>query len=378
MAQLQHVVIFSTAYLPFLGGAELAIKEITDRIHDLHFICITSRMKRSLPAEERIGNVHVYRVGFGIPLLDKLLSPVLAAIRVWRLEKQHPVHVFWSVMVSYTTLAPVLLQTIGFYRKVPLLLTLQEGDSEQHIARGKFGLIHVAWRFMLRRACHVQCISKYLCDRARAYGHAGNVTLVPNGVDTSKFKVQSAKFKADDKDTKIIITVSRLVEKNGVDVLMEAFAHVLKNIPEAWLHIVGDGPLRKNLEDLSRKLGIADAVKFFGLVPFDDIPTYLARADIFVRPSRSEGLGTAFLEALAMGIPVIGTRVGGIPDFLEHEVTGLFSNTDDAEDLAKQINRLLTDEVLHKKISEYGRSLVENRYTWNAIAEKMKKILMNI
>ena len=168
------------------------------------------------------------------------------------------------------------------------------------------------------------------------------------------------------------------MKKNGVDTLIKAFAEVCKKFPDAKLHVVGDGLLRRKLEELSGDLGIANNVKFFGALAYEKIPQYLAKADVFVRPSRSEGLGTAFLEAMAMGLPVVGTRVGGIPDFLEHERTGLFTNVDDAEDLARQITRLFTDGALYEKLSRNGREVVQKTYTWETIARTMKNIMIRL
>ena len=382
MDQKQYVLIFSTAYLPFIGGAELAIKEITDRLQDLHFILITARMRRDLPRRERVGSIDVYRVGVGIPFFDKMFSPILAACLVFTITRRIRVRLFWSVMVSYTTITPVLLNMFGFYRNVPFLLTLQEGDSKKHIFEGRFGFIAYWWRACLKYANHVQVISTYLVKLAKEFGYEGRISLVPNGVDTEKFKIIPISPRTLGKAGVIqhakIITVSRLVEKNGVDVLMRAFAKVHKEFPFAELCVVGDGPLRRKLEELSHDLGIANSVKFNGAVAYEKIPQYLAKADVFVRPSRSEGLGTAFLEAMAMGLPVVGTRVGGIPDFLEHERTGLFTNVDDAEDLAKQIMRLCADGALYEKLSRNGKELVQKTYTWDAITRTMKDIMIHL
>src|SRR3989344_2365398 len=247
MDQKQYVLIFSTAYHPFIGGAELAIKEITDRIYDPYFILITARMRRDLPFRERVDNVDVYRVGIGIPFLDKILSPVLAACLVFMITRHTRVCLFWSVMVSYITITPALLKMFGLYRTTPFLLTLQEGDSEKHIFEGRFGFIAYGWRTCLKYANHVQVISTYLGKLARDFGYKGHISVVPNGVDAQKFQIEEKKEK------KIIITISRLVEKNGVDTLIKAFAEVHKKITDAKIHIGGDGKLRTEIETLSEK-----------------------------------------------------------------------------------------------------------------------------
>ena len=377
MDEKQTVIIFSTAYLPFIGGAELAIKEITDRISDFNFVLVTSRMRGNLSLRERMGNVEVRRVGVGIPFLDKILSPLLAAWHVYTIAKRHQVCLFWSVMVSYTTITPVILKMFGFYKDIPFLVTLQEGDSEEHLFHGRFGFIAYWWRASLRYASHVQVISTYLEKLTQQFGYRGTVSVVPNGVDTQKFKVQSSKFKGGETRT-TILTVSRLVEKNAVDILIKAFAEVYKKFPQAKLHIVGEGLLRPELETLTRAWGVVDAVTFFGNVENEKVPELLMAADVFSRPSRSEGLGTAFLEAMAAGLPIIAAPVGGITDFLKDGETGLVCKVDDPHDLALQIEKLFTDEELYKKLQGNGRRLVEEKYDWNFVAMQMKTIFHNL
>lgn len=372
MEQKQCILIFSTAYLPLLGGAELAIKDITDRIHDSTFILVTARLRRDLPQREHVGNVEVFRVGIGVPLVDKLLSPFLASLRVHHIARRQHIKLFWSVMVSYTTITPVLLKMFGLYKNTPLLLTLQEGDSEKHIFEGRFGLIAYCWRRAFRYASHVQVISAYLEKLARNFGYAGLVSIVPNGVDIKKFPISPSKKE------KIIITVSRLVEKNGVDTLIRAFAEVHEKFPEAKLHIVGDGMLRSELETLAGARGLGNAVTFFGSVPFEEIPLHLGRASIFVRPSHSEGLGTAFLEAMAVGLPVVGTSIGGIVDFLKDGETGLFCKVDNPKDLTEKITMLLENTALYDTLQKNGRQLVVEKYSWDDIAERMSAIFKNL
>ena len=388
MDQKQTVIIFSTAFLPFIGGAELAIKEITDRITDLDFVLITARMRHDLQRLERMGNMEVHRVGIGVPLLDKFISPFLAGFSIMRLTKKRRVRLFWSVMVSYTTITPVLLKMFGFYKKVPLLITLQEGDFDKRklgspddskykklLRATYYALIRFWWILSLSYANHVQVISEYLAKLAKEFGYNGPLTVIPNGVDTKIFYPRK-----DAREKNVLITTSRLVRKNGVDLLIRAMQIIAPHIPDVKLEIVGDGPDRAILESLANKIVKAykTHIVFHHEVPFEKVPEKLAKACVFVRPSRSEGLGTAFLEAMAMEIPVVATRVGGIPDFLEDEKTGLFVNEEDSADIAKKVITLLTDEALYNKLAHNGRMLVQEKYSWDAVASKMKIIFKKL
>ena len=134
------IFIFSTAYFPFVGGAEVAIKEITDKIADYDFILFTAKIKRGLFNTEKIGNVLVYRLGFGL-MIDKYFLPILAFFKFFTLHPtpyiQHPV--LWGMMASYGSVAAYFIKL--FKPTLPFLLTLQEGDSETHLKFGQFGFV---------------------------------------------------------------------------------------------------------------------------------------------------------------------------------------------------------------------------------------------
>lgn len=303
------------------------------------------------------------------------MSPFVGAYYARGLSKYHSTCSFWSIMVSFTSIAPFILALLYKNVHAPIVLTLQEGDSLEHIESARLGLIGFCWKYVLQRVDHLQVISTYLGNVAKKYGFQGQYEVVPNGVDLTKIIYNT--IPSNNKVPRIIITTSRLVEKNAIDILIRAFAKVWKKFPDAWLYIVGDGLLRKELEDLSKSLTLGESVRFFGSVSFEKIPQLLIEADIFVRPSRSEGLGTSFLEAMGAGLPIIGTSVGGIPDFLIHEKTGLFCKVNDVEDLAEKISRLMNDRVLYEKLSLQGRELIERSYNWDSIAGRMKQILTN-
>lgn len=388
------ILIFSTAYLPLVGGAELAVSEITQRISDFNFILLTARLRRDLPSFERIGNIEVRRLGFGVfPFLDKLLSPFWGAVLARRLMQKNDVALFWSIMVSFASGAPFLLKLSGLSRRIPILLTLQEGDSERHLKFANLGLTGLAWFVALRMSDHIQAISTYLERFARQRGARAPITIIPNGVDIQKFKMKNEKLKTAKSKTviqelkskygiketeKIIVTASRLVHKNAVDIIVRALALLRGHGVPARLLVLGSGPEENGLRHLAKTLGVADAIIWAGLTNYNDLPDYLVLGDMFVRPSRSEGLGTAFIEAMAAGIPVVGTPVGGIPDFLKDGETGVISRMDDPEDLAEKITRLFQDSVFCDKLVVRARRLVEERYQWEGISYTMQQLFTRL
>lgn len=381
-----RVALFSLAYMPFVGGAELAVKEITDRVRSIAPIIFTLRFDRRWKIFETIGNVSIIRLGrggtsenyYGASL--KKIWYVWAAWRAAEAEhKKSPFVLIWGIMASYGGLAALLFKLN--HPKIPFLLTLQEGDSEEHILR-RVGFFYPFWRWIFKKADHIQVISNYLADFARNHSAISPITVVPNGVDlTAITKAATGARRKNNKET-VLITTSRLVRKNGVDIIIRALAE-LRNAgaKDVRLEIVGGGPEEKNLRSLARNLKLGDAVDFVGQVETSQIPIYLRGADIFARPSRSEGLGSSFLEAMAAGLPVIGTRVGGIPDFLKDpnivgpaKATGIFVKPDNPKDLALKIALLMRNAELRKKTAQNAKSLVFKNYSWEIVAAHMRTI----
>ena len=373
------IIILSTAYLPFLGGAETAIKGITDKIDDFDFILFTSRFNKKLQRAEKIGNVYVYRLGFG-NLLDKYLLPFAIPLKFFKLKKEinGPV-IFWGMMISFASIAAFFLKLI--YPKIPFLLTVQEGDSEEHIKYARAGLIAFFWKLLIRRADRIQVISEFLKDLCINFGAKAPVEVIPNGVDFLKFTSPDPQktlilrgrlgIRANDR---VIISVSRLSYKNGIDVLIRSFSFL--KIP-AKLLIVGSGEDAKKLSRLAYDLRV-DGRVFFEESKHDNVPNYLRLANVFVRPSRSEGLCTSFLESMAAGVPIIATSVGGIKDFLKDNETGLAVRIDDPRDIAEKIELFFSDENLQKRLQLNGRKLVKEKYEWSNIALRMKHIFKEL
>ena len=157
-----------------------------------------------------------------------------------------------------------------------------------------------------------------------------------------------------------VLFVGRLVRRKGADLLLEAFAEVVRQFPAATLEIVGVGPDREPLVEASRRLGILDRVDFRGSLV--GLPLYESynRCTVLALPSREtpvdvEGFGTVFIEAGAFGKPVVGTRTGGIPEAVLDEKTGLLVPDDDPRALARAIMRMLGDRELRRSLGDEGR-----------------------
>lgn len=169
-------------------------------------------------------------------------------------------------------------------------------------------------------------------------------------------------------DTFLWGSTGRLRSEKAFDVLLHAFARVHEREPRSHLVIAGDGSDRTQLESLARELALDSSVTFLGFR--QDIPGILKSLDAYVLTSRSEGLGTAILEALAVGLPVVATNVGGIPDSVHHGETGLLAGKDDVDEIAAAMLRIMHDKGLRERLGTNARRLVSEQFTEEALIEK--------
>src|SRR3989344_4848554 len=354
---VKKILIFSLAYYPHVGGAEVAIKEITDRINDIEFHMITMRFSRADARVEKIGNVLVYRVGGGDSYFSKMLFIPRAMLKARQLERTEKFDGAWAMM-SYMTLPLVFLH-------LPYALTLQEGDTYGHMfARARILPFLPLINRGFRKATVVQAISTYLGGWARKRGYSGPLEIIPSGVDVKKFSGEKIQH-----DGTVLITSSRLVHKNAVDDIIRALADLPQDVR---LVVAGSGPDGKNLKKLAQKLGVAGRVEFLDYVDHVRLPALLHAADIFIRPSRSEGMGISFVEAFAAKLPVVATQEGGLKDFISSETAWIVEKNNPRQ-ITLQIKAILGNPEEARRVVSNAYSLVVKKYDWSLIARDMRE-----
>ena len=375
----KKILIFSHAYFPhWVGGAEIALKEITDRIPpvscEFHLITLGS----TEPTFEQMGNITVHRLrmfgsfgrgGIGHKIAKYLFIPV-AFFKGIQLQRKHQFDVFWALMATYGGFSALFMKLV--YPKKEFVLTLQEGDPIEYIL-GRLGIFKSLYRAIFSHADKVQVISNYLAQFARDMGFRGEPIVIPNGVDIEHFSKQIDKKVIEKNEGDIVlITASRLVKKNAVGDIIFALALLPENYK---LMIAGTGELEKELRTQVVSLKLENRVQFLGLIAHEQLPAYLQQSDIFIRPSLSEGLGNSFLEAMAAGIPVIATPVGGIPDFLKGGETGVFCELDNPKSIAYAVEQL-KEVTLREKIVTNAKKMVQETYSWDLVTEKIRLLFL--
>lgn len=364
-----RILIFSLAYYPVEGGAEITVKEITDRIPDIEFDLVTMKFENGHASEEKVGNVNIYRIN-----TSKILYPIEAFLMSKKLHKAREYSGIWSIMAAYAGFASLFFKLS--FPKVPYVLTLQEGDPLDYMKkRAKF--VSPLFKRIFTKADKVQAISNYLADYANIMGFKDKVEVIPNGVDVPNFQLSISNLQKEEIRKRfgfstsdyVLITTSRLVRKNAVGDVIDA----LKLLPDnVKFFILGIGPLEDELKTKVEVKGLVERVKFLGHVPYAEIPPYLHASDVFIRPSLSEGFGNSFIEAMAAGLPVIATPVGGIVDFIKDGETGLFCEVENPRSIAEQVKRLIGDPSLAAKLRVCGSQLAKEKYDWSLIAKDMK------
>ncbi|MDO8590812.1 MAG: glycosyltransferase family 4 protein [bacterium] len=392
--QKKRILIFSLVYYPrFIGGAEVAVKEITDRISpdEISFDMVT--LQDGMVRDEKIWNCTIYRtIPDFIPIsLAKYLFPFAAFLKASMLHRKNHYNAVWSIMANYAGFGALFFKLL--YPKIPFILTLQEGDPISHIKR-RVGVLYPLIKMIFTRADMIQAISNYLAGWSKEMGAKVPIVVIPNGVDFNRFNppertsvrsvragIQDSGFKNGagekirqelgfGKEDILLVTTSRLVEKNAVGDIIWALTFLPDNVK---LLIIGTGQLDRSLKLKVERLKSGGRVRFLGFVPHEKLPPYLWASDIFIRPSRSEGMGNSFIEAMAAGLPVIATPVGGIVDFLKDGETGLFCEVGNPKSIAQKVEKLIKDVESRNYIVEKASRMVKEKYDWNLVAERMKK-----
>lgn len=204
-----------------------------------------------------------------------------------------------------------------------------------------------------------------------------NASVIPNGIDVERFENLS---KADvrrklglKREEKIIIFVGTLKSVKGVEYLIEAMSIVNKNNAETKLILIGDGEEKENLKKLVQELNLEHCVFFLGRKSNEKIPEHMAASDIFVLPSLSEGFPNVFLEAMASGLPIVATKVGGVPEIIKDGENGFLVEPKNPQQLAEKILFLLENENLKERISQNNREKVKE-YSWEEVVKKLESV----
>lgn len=375
-----NIALFPSAFCPSLGGVEeLSLRLAQAWLAAGHEVRVyTERWPRDLPVACEHEGVQVRRFAFRVPQA-RGLKPKISWAAGWRGTnralrkdlrgfKPDVVHVQCvSSAVDYALPAALALG-------VPFLVTLQ-GELSMD-ANGIYQRLGGAQRRMFRaldQADAITACSKQTLDEAErfyverggeSFGDRGQV--IYNGINLKSFE----NVEPHEHVRPYVFALGRHVHQKGFDVLLRAMV----DVPASHdLILAGDGPERGALERLAEELGIEERVVFPGRLDSAAVRQHMKGASVFVLPSRHEPFGIVNLEAMASGTPVIATRVGGVPEFVEENIGGVLVESDSRVGIVEGIHRVLSEKKLSMLLSSFGREAVV-RFDWCAIARQYAEV----
>lgn len=356
-------------FYPYTGGVEnytyYLSKELVKSGHEVKIICAKE------PKDSRVTNngIKLERLDYLGKIANTNITPTLPFhilkedFDVVHTHLPTPWSADWSALVSLGKMKPLV---VSYHNDIV-------GDGiASYIAKG-YNLTSL--KFVLKIASKIIVShSNYIKFSPHLKDYQEKIEIIPYGVDIGRF----SPGKTEVEDTIFFLSLLDEFHKyKGLDYLLESMKLVKKEIPLVKLRVGGGGKLLQHYREKAASMGLENNVEFLGYIPNERIPEYYVNCNLFVLPSISasqEGFGIVSLEALASGIPVIGTDIVGIAEDIEKHGTGLVVRSMDKKSLADAIIRILRDKKEALRMGANGRQLIEKKYSWVTIARRMENL----
>jgi glycogen synthase len=380
-----RILVLNYEYPPLGGGAGVATAALAQGLSQrgVSVDVVTSsggptverRSSRRPHAVEEQGCLRVYRVRSqriglhqaGMMGAASYLFHALPLIRhLVGAHQYDAVHVFFSLPTG------ALLPLAGLGR-IPVVVSLRGSDVPGYdpfntTVQRMHGLLGPLNRWIWRRADRVVPVCESLGRLAERACPGLEYSVIPNGVDLELFRPTAESTRAPRTGPTRCLAVARLVERKGLGELIRAFALLPRGQFE--LEIVGEGPDRAVLRRLTEQLGVAGEIRLSGSLSRAAVAEHYRAADLFTLPSSAEAFGNVFAEALASGLPIIGSTVGGIPELVEHGVNGLLIDPGQPMALARAIRYLAQDPELRQMMRTRNRARAEATLQWSQVTDR--------
>jgi len=302
-----------------------------------------------------------YRPAFvaRIPVLRALFRLIPYLFGLWRLAgRADVIHLMansgWSWQLHS---APTLW--LAWLRGTPVVVNYRGGEAQDYFQRS------IRWvRPSLKKAAAIAVPSGYLQAVFERFGESTQV--IPNIIDRGLFQPRT---KNNNSATFTLVITRNLEAIYGIDTAIHAFAQAFASDPSLRLRIAGSGPEEKSLRSLTQQLNLGEAVMFEGRLDRQGIVDLYAESDVMLNPSTVDNMPNSVLEALACGLPVISTNVGGVPYIVSHGQTALLVPPGDVAAMAEAISQLKADSALRRSLCDNGLAQIE-QYTWPNVRQQ--------
>lgn len=355
------LLIITEGYYPYVGGLEKIVTEIAQGLNqkcDYEVTVLTSIREKMEPFQKEVKGVNIYYAPLSVAHGKiEFIKELLCARKIMKeLLKNH----FDFVSIQYLGYFATLFYSIK--TNVPYTISIHGNDvtKDQGIL-GKF-----IQKKIVSHSKAVISNSHYLANLLEiklSVCIKNKIYVIWNGIQLEKYK--ASKKLADEK---VIVSVGRFEYKKGFDILIKAFAEVLKRVPDAKLIIAGNGDEKSKCMTLTEQLGISKKVIFLGQVPNDNIDKVFSKGRVFVCPSRNEPFGIVVLEAMAMGIPVITTDCGGVREIVGNNKYGYIVPAENKDAIAEKIIDLLENQDKCNDLRNKGFKRVQDFTIENVVA----------
>jgi glycosyltransferase involved in cell wall biosynthesis len=394
------ICLFTESYYPIVGGGETQGRILAEDLLEDGFrvIVITRRSNKDLLEFEKIGDIEVHRVfPAGSSHLNRWIMLLTSLPLFFKLRKEYDV-----IFVSGFRALGILAVLIGnLFSKPCILKADNNGEMSGHFFKGGLEKVRLSLsspivKFFLHlrnllfaKADAFVCISEAINDEFIDFGvPKDKIHFIPNSVDTKIFfpvdLYKKNKIRKDlgiNYEGKIIIFTGRLLRTKGLPLLLKVWETIQTKHKHCKLLIVGGGS--KDIHDCELELkeyvkshSLEESVIFTGNVY--NVYEYLQASDIFVLPTEDEAFGISLIEAMACGLPVIATRIGGIKDILSHKENGLMIDAGDFSNLQEAIEQLISDDTLAQSLGQNALSKVKQFYARETVAKQYSDLFIDL
>ena len=393
---MKKSLLISNFYPPEIGGIQNYLHNLVTRLPEDKIAVLADKQINAQYFDER-HNYPTYRRSFTSWLRHCKLTSLALYLKSRQVAKKEKAEILLAGNFYLPALTCYWLKKIN---KLPYYIftygteTTELWPAPIRSGRGKQAppAKQKMARKILAEAAGIITISDYLKDKLVERGvPAQKITKIYPGVDFTFFKPQDqtgarAKIKPLIKNkadlhldnANLLLSVGRLVERKGHDMVIRALPAVLQRYPKTYYLIIGNGPQRQKLQALATKIGIEKYIQFLTAIKYQDLPNFYNASDIFLMPSRTikskqdvEGFGIVYLEASACGKPIIAGQGGGVGEAVTDQETGLLINSEKPAEISQAIIKLLNDNELALKLGQNGRKRVKQEFNWDELAQKL-------
>ncbi len=291
----------------------------------------------------------------------------LAGLRTLkRFFREHEIEVVQSFLFHANVLGALAAKSAGVSRIVSGIRVADPSSWRKMVER-----------FALRRVDKIVCVSQSVADfvATKAGFARAKLRVIPNGIDLTPVQADTTRIRTElgiADGRRILLGVGRLHRQKGFDWLLELAPELFKRLPDHDLVIAGDGPERKSLGELASRLGVQDRIHLVGWRP--DVPRLMQAADIFLLPSRWEGMPNALIEAMGVGLPVVATSVEGVNEVLGPLAARQAVPSGDAAGFIDAVCRIAADSVYHAELGSENRKRIQAEFSLPAMIAKYEEL----